>query len=121
MPKYKIGDRFMLHGDQREIAFVHEPSLRYVILYENYGDGEGADFVTEDYIDELYTKIEPFFEAGKTYTWDPRKVNLSPKREFFVESLLSPKQALAKRFVGGEFEKYVILDESAFGMMELDD
>lgn len=118
MPKYKIGDRFMFHGAVREIAFVHEKSFKYVVVYE---ESDEADFVTEDYIDELYTKIEPFFEENKTYTWGPRGPSPSMKRRFFIESLLSSDQALARHFVGGEFDKYVILEKSAFEMMVLDD
>lgn len=69
MAKYKIGDRFKFFGGIREIVGVHEKgdSIHYWIAYPEESDD--LDTVAEWYIDDKYTKIEPFFEEGKRYGW----------------------------------------------------
>lgn len=117
MPKYKVGDRFMFHGAVREIVFVHEASFRYVIVHE---EDDEADFVTEDYIDELYTKIEPFFEAGKTYvhTWSLNNPQRDTWEVLEVREVDGKKYAVAifrngwtgnrlLTVIGGAFDQFV--------------
>lgn len=69
MAKYKIGDRFNFLGGIREIIGVYESGddIRYWIAYPE--ECRDLDTVSEWYVDEKYTKIEPFFEEGKRYGW----------------------------------------------------
>ncbi len=66
MAKYKIGDRFEFPGGVREIVGVYERGgdVYYWIDQER----ENLYTLSEWYVDDNYTKIEPFFEVDKKYT-----------------------------------------------------
>lgn len=77
--KYEVGDMFDLlgteHGYTRRIEarFKSEDgSNRYVVRYFRDGEprelnGSPDEIHSEAYINDMYTKVEPFFEVGKKY------------------------------------------------------
>lgn len=73
MSKYKVGDKFYLVSPdkQAEIRAIDEShpdgGVNYLVWVTG---GWGADYsgsITEKLLIADYTKIEPFFEVGKTY------------------------------------------------------
>lgn len=74
MPKYKVGDKFYLVSPDKqvEIRAVDENSpsglgANYLVWVIGGIGGSYSGSVTEKRLDSDYTKIEPFFEVGKTY------------------------------------------------------
>lgn len=120
MAKYKIGDQFSFGRSRRAVRAVgeiEEGAVYFLEFFNENGEVTAFESHTERYIDNHYSKIEPFFEVGKTYKTDYFKYRVVSIHEHNRKKYAS---AEVYSLDGAPVNDMLCLNEKAFlGMTEV--